>query len=326
MASHELRSAFAHRGLSPPALFGIAGASFRPDTQCRPEYRHRGALLLLFLLFSLVSSSSLLLPLPFGSCFLACPLRFVPLRFTLLRLTLPSLVSASPPLTILASPSVSRFPSLHALACLYARLLCCCSLFYLPSLRDLSSLPSPDVRSISSSLRSLSFSFFSCACSCSLLVPYAACFCVCVCCAVALLHRTPCSPLSQIRSRRSRGVSRVTPPHERAPLTSVIIPVGFVFVRKAAPPALECYLIRLPGSDEDQGTLRVGLIDSSGHTEGTYASVVRGGHFSQPCSFESLPSWASFVLSHLLDCPPLSGWVSPRISSRLPSLLRTSSP
>ena len=133
-------------------------------------------------------------------------------------------------------------------------------------------------------------------------------------------------PFLQIRSRRSRGVSHVTPPHERAPLSSVVIPVGSVFRRKAAPPALECYLIRLPGSDEDQGTLRVGLVDSSGHTEGTYASVVQGGHFSQPCSFESLPSWANFALSHLLDSPPLSGRVSPRLSSRLPSLLRTSSP
>ena len=170
-----------------------------------------------------------------------------------------------------------------------------------------SSLPSPDVCLVSSSLRSLSSSFSSCAYSCSLPVQYAVFICVCACCAVALLHRTPCSPLSQIRSRRSRGVSRVTPPHERAPLTSVVIPVGSVFVRKAAPPALECYLIRLPGSDEDQGTLRVGLVDSSGHTEGTYASVVKGGHFSQPCSFEALPSWASSSLSYLLDYPPSFG-------------------
>lgn len=89
---------------------------------------------------------------------------------------------------------------------------------------------------------------------------------------------------------------------------------------------LSPYLIRLPGFDEDQGTLRVGLFDISGHTEGTYASIVKGGHFSLPCSFESLPSWASFALSHLLNYPPPSGRVSPRVSSRFPSSLRTSSP
>ena len=151
---------------------------------------------------------------------------------------------------------------------------------------------------------------------------------VCVYAVLSLSCIPLCAPLPspQIRSRRIRGVSRVTPPDERAPLTSVVIPVGSVFRRRAAPSALECYLIRLPGFDEDQGTLRVGLVDISGHTEGTHASIVKGGHFSLPCSFESLPSWASFALLHLLDSPPLSGRVSPRVSSRLPFPLRTSSP
>ena len=70
--------------------------------------------------------------------------------------------------------------------------------------------------------------------------------------------------------------SRVVPPGERAPLTSVIIPIGSVFVRKADSSALESYLVRLSGSDEDQGTLRVGLVDISGHTSPTAL-------FSQRC-------------------------------------------
>ena len=146
-------------------------------------------------------------------------------------------------------------------------------------------------------------------------------FCVCacsmLCCCPPFSHSALSFSSPQIRSRRVRGVSHVTPPDERAPLTSVVIPIGSVFRRRAAPSALECYLIRLPGFDEDQGTLRVGLVDISGYTEGTYASIVEGGHFSLPCSFESLPSWASFALSNLLNYPPPFGRVSPRVSSPL---------
>ena len=187
-------------------------------------------------------------------------------------------------------------------------------------------LPSPDVRFPFSSLLSLSAYLSACACPLSLFVAHAACLCVLLLCCHSLSSPALLCPPFQIRSRRSRGVSHVVSPHERVPLTSVVIPIGSVFIRKAAPPALECYLIRLPGSNEDQGTLRVGLVDVSGHTEGTFASVVGGGHFSQPCSFESLPPWASSSLCHLLDCPPPSGRISPRLSSRLPSLSLTSSP
>ena len=279
--------------------------------------------------FSLVSSFFLLLPLPFGSCSSACLSRFASLRFVSSCASCPTVASPAA-LVTLALPVVPLSFLFYALACPHARLLCCCFYFYFPSPRDLpfprpryplrtpASFPRPSDPRSSLFVRAIALAL------CLLPVPLVLCVCLLCCCPP--VYHTPCSPLPHTRSRRSRGVPRVTPPHERAPLSSVIIPVGSVFSRKAAPSALECYIIRLPGFDEDQGTLQVGLVDASGHTEGTFASIVKRGHFIQPCSFESLPSRASFVLAQLLDCPPLSGRVSPRISSHLPSLLRTSSP
>ena len=84
--------------------------------------------------------------------------------------------------------------------------------------------------------------------------------------------------------------------------------------------------MRLPGSDEDQGTLRVGLADASGHTEGMYASAVNRVHLSHPCSFESLPPWADLTLRHMLDFPPPFGRVHPRVSSRSSPPTWSSSP
>ena len=224
---------------------------------------------------------------------------------------------------------VSALPihCLHLPVCATIALLLC----FLPSSLSglslyLSPLPSPDVCILPSRLRSLSVSFLPYACSCPLLIAHVACLCVYLLyCHPPPSHILLCPPC-QIRSRRSRGVSPVTPPGERVPLTSVIIPVGSVFVRKAGSSALECYLVRLPGSDEDQGTLRVGLADASGHTEGTYASVAKGGHFSIPCSFEDLPPWAECALRHLLDSPPPFGRAHPRVSSKPPLSTWSSSP
>ena len=201
--------------------------------------------------FLLAFSSSLLLPLLSGSCLLSIRFpssclpslrlvfRFVSLSSLLLRLSPWRFRPCLGPSYSMSSPACMRdylCPAPFSTFRLFGTSL------------PLSSLPSPDVRFISSSLRSLSSSFFSCACSRSLLASHVACF-VCVP-AVLLLSSIALFallPSPQIRSRRSRGVSRVTPPHERAPLTSVVIPVGSVFRRRAAPPALECYLIRLPG-------------------------------------------------------------------------------
>ena len=207
------------------------------------------------------------------------------------------------------------------------RLLCCVSFLYLSSLRDLLvPCPSFPLRTYALS-RSLSvprpFLPSRALALAPRLLHMSLVLCVCMlCCCSPVSHSALSFSSPQIRSCRVRGVSHVTPPDERAPLTSVVIPIGSVFRRRAAPSALECYLIRLPGFDEDQGTLRVGLVDISGYTEGTYASVVKGGHFSLPCSFESLPSWASFALSNLFNYPSPFGRVSPRVSS----LLLTSSP
>lgn len=234
--------------LSPTQNLGYQ-LRLSPHQQCQalPETSLSRCALPLFLLFFLAFSSSLLLLFLFGSCLLSIRFSFscLPSLRLVLRSVSPVVVSVT--LVTLAFPAVSRSFLLHVLTCLYARLLCCSSFLYLPFLRD---LPSP--------------------CPCSPLRTYDLPHLISGPCPVLSLHAlalTPCllhmslvlcvymlcccSPLSrsalslsfpQIRSHRIRGVSRVTPPDERAPLTSVVIPIGSVFRRRAAPSALECYL------------------------------------------------------------------------------------
>ena len=64
-------------------------------------------------------------------------LRIILPPFLLPRLTLRLLVAVPLALVVLALPAVSRSFLFHVLTCLYARLLCCCFGFYLPSLRGL---------------------------------------------------------------------------------------------------------------------------------------------------------------------------------------------
>ena len=66
------------------------------------------------------------------------------------------------------------------------------------------------------------------------------------------------------------------------------------------------YLIRLPGCDLNQATLRVGVVDISGYSEGANLSAV-GLHFSKPCAPSSVPDWAMLSLHRLLDYPPPCG-------------------
>ena len=68
------------------------------------------------------------------------------------------------------------------------------------------------------------------------------------------------------------------------------------------------FLIRLPGCDLNQATLRVGVVDISGHSEGANLSAV-GLHFSEPCAPGSVPEWAMLALHRLLDYPPPCGRV-----------------
>ena len=79
------------------------------------------------------------------------------------------------------------------------------------------------------------------------------------------------------------------------------------------------YLIRLPGYDLNQATLRVGMVDVSGHIEGANLSAV-GLHFSRPCAPGSLPDWATLALHRLLDFPPPCGRVQLAVSSATVSL------
>ena len=72
------------------------------------------------------------------------------------------------------------------------------------------------------------------------------------------------------------------------------------------------FLIRLPGCDLNQATLRVGVVDICGYTEGANLSVV-GLHFFRPRLPGSLPDWALLALHRLLDFPPPCGRVYPAL-------------
>ena len=114
--------------------------------------------------------------------------------------------------------------------------------------------------------------------------------------------------LSQRQPSRSRGaVPRPLPYDEQQPLSSAgdSIPVGSLFEASHGPPG-SAFLVRLPGRDLNQETLRVGLVRIDGHTEGANLSVI-GSHFSRPRAPDSLPSWATVGIHRLLDYPPECG-------------------
>ena len=117
------------------------------------------------------------------------------------------------------------------------------------------------------------------------------------------------SILSQHRPSSSRGgVSAPVPFDEQQPISSAGngILVGSMFEACHGPPG-PAYLVRLPGRDLNQETLRVGLVREDGHTEGANLSVI-GPHFSRPRAPGSLPSWALHVGIHrMLDSPPECG-------------------
>ena len=114
--------------------------------------------------------------------------------------------------------------------------------------------------------------------------------------------------LSQRQPSRSRGaVPRPLPYDEQQPLSSAgdNIPVGSLFEASHGPPG-SAFLVRLPGRDLNQETLRVGLVRIDGHTEGANLSVI-GSHFSRPRAPDSLPSWATVGIHRMLDYPPECG-------------------
>ena len=114
--------------------------------------------------------------------------------------------------------------------------------------------------------------------------------------------------LSQRLPSRSRGeVPAPLPFDEQHPFSSAgdDILVGSMFEVCHGPPG-SAYLIRLPGRDLNQETLRVGLVRRDGHTEGANLSVV-GSHFSRPRAPDSLPSWALLRMHRMLDSPPMCG-------------------
>ena len=94
---------------------------------------------------------------------------------------------------------------------------------------------------------------------------------------------------------------------KQTPLSSVgdIVLIGSMYEVYDSPPGTR-YLIRLPGCDLNQSTLRVGVVDISGYSEGANLSAV-GLHFSKPCAPSSLPDWATIGLHRLLDFLPPCG-------------------
>ena len=107
---------------------------------------------------------------------------------------------------------------------------------------------------------------------------------------------------------RSRGeVPAPLPFDEQQPFSSAgdDILVGSMFEVHHGPPG-SAFLVRLPGRDLNQETLRVGLVRRDGHTEGANLSVV-GSHFSRPRAPDSLPSWAILSIHRMLDSPPECG-------------------
>ena len=182
LASHESCSASSHWSCQLRRLLGIAGASFRPNAQCRPEYRHRGALLLVFLLFFLGVLLLLVAAAPVRLLLLclSTSLRPVSPRIVFRFVSPRRLSRCACHLRASGRASVLPIlcPCLPVCATLVSLLLFLPSVTSGPSLPP-SSPPSPDARSISSSLQSPSVSVCSCACLCSLLVSHAACF-VCV--------------------------------------------------------------------------------------------------------------------------------------------------
>jgi len=106
----------------------------------------------------------------------------------------------------------------------------------------------------------------------------------------------------------------------QVPLSSAgdTVLIGSMFEVYDAPPGSR-YLIRLPGCDLNQATLRVGVVDIDGYTEGANLSVV-GLHFSRPCAPRSVPDWATLALHRLLDFPPFCGRIQPAVGGREPPL------
>ena len=125
--------------------------------------------------------------------------------------------------------------------------------------------------------------------------------------------------LCQRQPSRSRGVVPYPLPYdEQQPFSSAgdNIPIGSFFEVSNGPPG-SAYLVRLPGRDLNQETLRVGLVRSDGLSEGTNLSVV-GSHFSQPRAPGSVPLWATLELHRLLDSPPECGRSTVRGRSAVP--------
>ena len=82
--------------------------------------------------------------------------------------------------------------------------------------------------------------------------------------------------LYQRQPSRSRGVvPRPLPYDEQQPFSSAgdSIPVGSIYEASHGSPG-SAFLVRLPGRDLNQETLRVGLVRSDGHTEGANLSVI----------------------------------------------------
>ena len=118
----------------------------------------------------------------------------------------------------------------------------------------------------------------------------------------------------QKRPSKSRALVSAPLPYDmQVPLSSAgdTVLIGSMYEVYDAPPGSR-YLIRLPGCDLNQATLRVGVVDIDGYTEGANLSVV-GLHFSRPCAPRSVPDWATLALHRLLDFPPFCGRIQPAV-------------